>query len=93
MIVDEVQSGFGRTGKYFAIEHTPEIVPDIMVIAKGIANGLPLSGIVSRKELMDTQTVGSMGGTYAGNAVACAAGVACATIMAREDILGNVERR
>lgn len=64
-IADEVQSGFGRTGKYFAIEHAPNVVPDIMVMAKGIANGFPLSGIVSRKELMDKQAPGSMGGTCA----------------------------
>jgi acetylornithine/succinyldiaminopimelate/putrescine aminotransferase len=57
-----------------AIEHYPTVVPDILVIAKGIANGFPLSGIVSRKELMDLQPAGSMGGTYAGNAVSCAAG-------------------
>ncbi|EWC44607.1 hypothetical protein DRE_06596 [Drechslerella stenobrocha 248] len=92
LILDEVQSGFGRTGKYFAAEHW-RVRPDIMVMAKGIANGLPLSGIVSRKELMDRQTPGSMGGTYAGNAVACAAGVACAQVMREERVLENVEER
>jgi len=60
LIADEVQSGFGRTGKYFAIEHFPGVVPDILIMAKGIANGFPLSGIVSRKELMDLQRPGSM---------------------------------
>lgn len=61
LIADEVQSGFGRTGKYFAVEHY-DVRPDILVMAKGIANGFPLSGIVSRKELMDRQGLGSMVG-------------------------------
>ncbi len=93
LIIDEVQTGFGRTGKYFAIEHYPTVKPDIMVIAKGIANGFPLSGIVSRKELMDRQAPGSMGGTYAGNAVSCAAGVACAEVMQEDKVLDNVNAR
>eukprot|EP01113_Clastostelium_recurvatum_P024464 TRINITY_DN2920_c0_g2_i1.p1 TRINITY_DN2920_c0_g2~~TRINITY_DN2920_c0_g2_i1.p1 ORF type:complete len:360 (+),score=76.45 TRINITY_DN2920_c0_g2_i1:522-1601(+) len=93
LILDEVQSGFGRTGKYFAVEHYKPVVPDIMVMAKGIANGFPLSGIVSRKELMDKQKPGSMGGTYAGNAVACAAAVAVADAFKEERILENVERQ
>ncbi|KAM0790489.1 hypothetical protein ACM66B_003363 [Microbotryomycetes sp. NB124-2] len=93
LIIDEVQTGFGRTGKYFAIEHYPQVRPDIMVMAKGIANGFPLSGIVSRKELMDKQKPGSMGGTYAGNAVSCAAGIACAEVMKDENVLDNVKER
>lgn len=64
-----------------------------MVMAKGIANGFPLSGIVSRKDLMDKQKPGSMGGTYAGNAVSCAAGIACAEIMQEERVLDNVAER
>ncbi|KAF8514152.1 pyridoxal phosphate-dependent transferase [Gautieria morchelliformis] len=92
LIIDEVQSGFGRTGKYFAIEHS-KVRPDIMVMAKGIANGFPLSGIVSSKALTDTQAPGSVGGTYAGNAVSCAAGVACAEVMQEENILANVQAR
>ncbi|KAI4144036.1 MAG: hypothetical protein L6R39_004342 [Caloplaca ligustica] len=91
-IADEVQSGFGRTGKMFAIEHWG-VRPDILVMAKGIANGFPLSGIVSRKELMDMQNPGSMGGTYAGNAVSCAAGVAVAKAFREEGILENVAAR
>ena len=59
LIFDEVQSGFGRTGKYFASEHFG-VRPDIMTMAKGIANGFPLSGIVSRKELFDRQKPGTM---------------------------------
>jgi len=92
LIIDEVQSGFGRTGKYFAIEYSG-VRPDILVMAKGIANGFPLSGIVSRKELTDKQAPGSVGGTYAGNAVSCAAGVACAEVMQDENILANVNAR
>ncbi|KAL9584243.1 MAG: hypothetical protein Q9212_002247 [Teloschistes hypoglaucus] len=92
LVADEVQSGFGRTGKMFAIEHWG-VRPDILIMAKGIANGFPLSAIVSRKELMDMQPPGSMGGTYAGNAVSCAAGVAVAKAFEDERILENVNAR
>ncbi|KAF2430471.1 4-aminobutyrate aminotransferase [Tothia fuscella] len=92
LVADEVQCGFGRTGKMFAIEHW-NVRPDILIMAKGIANGFPLSGIVSRKELMDMQKPGSMGGTYAGNAVSCAAGVAVAKAFKDEKILDNVTAR
>jgi 4-aminobutyrate aminotransferase len=60
LVVDEVQTGFGRTGKMFATEHTADLKPDVMVFAKGLANGFPLSGVVSRKDLMDQQEVGSI---------------------------------
>ncbi|ODQ52861.1 hypothetical protein SAICODRAFT_7469 [Saitoella complicata NRRL Y-17804] len=92
LILDEVQSGFGRTGKMFAVEHYG-VRPDVMVMAKGIANGFPISGIVSRKELMDLQPPGSMGGTYAGNAVACAAGLAVLDAFKEEKVLDNVAAR
>ncbi|KAH7410589.1 4-aminobutyrate aminotransferase [Cadophora sp. MPI-SDFR-AT-0126] len=92
LVLDEVQCGFGRTGKMFAVEHYG-VRPDIMVMAKGIANGFPLSAIASRKELMDRQKPGSMGGTYAGNAVSCAAGVAVLQAFKEEKILQNVEAR
>lgn len=92
LVADEVQSGYGRTGKMFAIEHWG-VRPDILIMAKGIANGFPLSGIASRKELMDLQKPGSMGGTYAGNAVSCAAGVAVAKAFEDEKILENVNAR
>jgi 4-aminobutyrate aminotransferase len=92
MVADEVQCGYGRTGKLFAIEHYG-VRPDILVMAKGIANGFPLSGIVSRKELMDMQKPGSMGGTYGGNAVACAAAVAVLKAFKEEKILENVNAR
>ena len=92
LVADEVQTGFGRTGKMFAVEHW-DVRPDVLIMAKGIANGLPLSAIVSRKELMDMQKPGSMGGTYAGNAVSCAAGVAVAKAFQEERILENVNAR
>jgi len=88
LIADEIQSGFGRTGKFFAIEHF-DIQPDIMVMAKGLASGLPLSGIASRKELMDRWETGSHGGTYGGNAVACAAAVATIRVLREEKLVEN----
>lgn len=92
LIVDEVQSGFCRTGTNFFIEQSG-VKPDILTIAKGIANGFPLSGIVSRRELTDKLKPGSMGGTYAGNAVSCAAGIAVAEVLEEEKILDNVNAR
>lgn len=92
LICDEVQSGFGRTGKMFAVEHF-DIVPDIMVMAKGIASGYPLSAIVSRRELMDQQPSGSMGGTYAGNAISCAAAKATLQVFEEENLLENCNAR
>jgi 4-aminobutyrate aminotransferase len=91
LIADEVQSGFGRTGRWFAIEHFG-VVPDIMVIAKGLASGLPLSGIVARRELMDKWIPGSHGGTYGGNALACAAAVATIQVIKAENLLENAVR-
>jgi 4-aminobutyrate aminotransferase/(S)-3-amino-2-methylpropionate transaminase len=73
-IADEVQTGFGRTGKMFAIEHF-EVAPDLMTMAKSIAGGLPLSAITGRAEVMDHTHVGGLGGTYAGNPLACRAGL------------------
>jgi 4-aminobutyrate aminotransferase len=92
LIFDEVQSGFGRAGKWFALEHFG-VVPDIITAAKGIASGLPLSGVFSRLELMKKWDVGSHGGTYGGNAVACAAGVATIRAMRDEKMLDNANER
>jgi len=92
LIFDEVQSGFGRTGKWFALEHFG-VVPDIMTVAKGIASGLPLSGVFSRLDLMKKWDVGSHGGTYGGNAVACAAGVATIRAIREEKMLENATER
>ncbi|KAI0744250.1 pyridoxal phosphate-dependent transferase [Daedaleopsis nitida] len=92
LIIDEVQSGFGRTGKNYSIEYSG-VRPDILITAKGLANGFPLSALISRKELTDKLKPGSMGGTYAGNAVSCAAAVAAAEVMQEEKILDNVNAR
>ena len=75
LIADEVQSGFGRTGKWFGFNHF-DVEPDIVTIAKGLASGLPLSGVMARMELMEKWIPGSHGGTYGGHAVAAAAAAA-----------------
>jgi len=92
LIFDEVQSGFGRTGKWFALEHF-EVVPDIITAAKGIASGMPLSGVFASTDLMLKLDVGSIGGTYGGNAVACVAGVATIRAMREENMLENATER
>jgi len=92
LIVDEVQTGFGRTGEYFAINHY-NVIPDIIVFAKGIASGFPLSGMVSRRDLTSKQPPGSMGGTFAGNAVSCAAALATLRIFKEENLLQIVNQR
>jgi 4-aminobutyrate aminotransferase/(S)-3-amino-2-methylpropionate transaminase len=83
IIVDEIQTGFGRTGKFFAIEHSG-VQPDLITVAKSIAAGLPLSGVIGRAEVMDAPAPGGLGGTYAGNPVACAAGLAVLDVMRDE---------
>lgn len=92
LVIDEIQTGFCRTGKTFAIEHSG-VRPDLLVYAKGFANGMPISGIVSRKEVMAAMPAGSLGGTYSGNVVACAAALATTTYMRTHDVLGNVQAR
>jgi 4-aminobutyrate aminotransferase len=87
-IADEVQSGFGRTGKWFALEHYG-IEPDIIVMAKGMASGFPLSGIAARSELMEKWIPGSHGGTYGGNAVSCAAASTTIQVMREERLIEN----
>jgi len=83
LIVDEIQTGFGRTGKFFAIEHSG-VEPDLMTVAKSLAAGFPLSGVVGKAEIMDAPAPGGLGGTYAGNPIACAAGLAVLDIMRDE---------
>ncbi len=92
LIADEVQSGFGRTGKFFAFEHYG-IVPDIMAVAKGIASGLPLSGVITRSDLAAKWLPGSHGGTYGGNAVACAAAIATLKVIQEEGLVQNAQVR
>jgi 4-aminobutyrate aminotransferase len=86
LVADEVQTGFGRTGKWFAVEHSG-VVPDVLVMAKGIASGLPLAGLASRRELMERWPPGSHGGTFGGNVVACAAAVATLDVMVEEGLI------
>lgn len=88
LIIDEIQSGFGRTGRWFAHEHF-DVRPDILVVAKGIASGLPLSGVFSSLELMEKWLPGSHGGTYGGNVVSAAAAVATIQTIREENLLEN----
>lgn len=91
-IADEVQSGFGRTGKMFAVEHY-DIEPDIICMAKGIASGFPFAALGTRRELDDKWPTGSHGGTYGGNAMGCAAALATIEIMSDPAFLENVNAR
>lgn len=75
LIIDEIQSGFGRTGERFAFSRLG-IEPDLLLLGKSIAGGVPLGAVVGRKTLMDTLPKGGLGGTYSGNPIACAAGLA-----------------
>jgi 4-aminobutyrate aminotransferase len=90
LVADEVQSGFGRTGKFFAVEHF-DVVPDILIMAKGLASGFPLSGVAAPRALMDKWLVGTHGGTYGGNAVACAAAEATVRVI-RAGLVDNAAR-
>jgi len=92
LIADEVQSGYGRTGKMFACEHTG-VVPDIMTLAKSIASGLPLSAVVASSKLMDQWEPAAHGSTFGGNPVSCAAGVATLEVFQREGILANATEK
>jgi 4-aminobutyrate aminotransferase / (S)-3-amino-2-methylpropionate transaminase / 5-aminovalerate transaminase len=83
LIADEIQTGFGRTGKFFAVEHSG-VTPDLVTVAKSLAAGFPLSAVVGRAEVMDAPAPGGLGGTYAGNPVACAAGLAVMDVMRDE---------
>ncbi len=86
LIADEVQTGFARTGKLFGIEHTG-VEPDLVTIAKSLAGGFPLSGVLGRAHLMDAVEPGGLGGTYGGNPVACAAALAVLDIIDEEKLL------
>ena len=86
LVADEVQTGFGRTGKMFAMEHF-RVEPDLMCVAKSIAAGLPLSGVIGKASVMNAPHVGAIGGTYIGNPVALAAALAVVDIFAEEDLV------
>jgi 4-aminobutyrate aminotransferase len=89
LIADEVQTGFGRTGRFWGHEHAEGVTPDILVTAKGLASGFPLSGIAAGEELMAKAWPGSQGGTYGGNAVACAAALATLDVIEEEGLVAN----
>ena len=88
LIADEVQSGFCRTGDWFACDHEG-VVPDLVTTAKGIAGGMPLAAVTGRAEVMDAVHVGGLGGTYGGNPVACAAALASIEAMEEDDLAGR----
>jgi len=85
IIADEIQSGFGRTGKLFASEHY-DLVPDIIVTAKSLAGGLPLAAITGRAEVLEAGQVGGLGGTYGGNPLSCAAALAVLDVMEQDQL-------
>ncbi|UOQ92289.1 4-aminobutyrate--2-oxoglutarate transaminase [Halobacillus shinanisalinarum] len=90
-VADEIQTGFGRTGKLFGIEHF-NVTPDLMTVSKSLAAGLPLSGVVGRTEILNAANPGELGGTYAGNPVACAAALAVIDAIQEEDLLAKSEK-
>jgi 4-aminobutyrate aminotransferase/(S)-3-amino-2-methylpropionate transaminase len=91
LVADEIQSGFCRTGAWFASEHEG-VVPDLITMAKGIAGGMPLAAVTGRAELMDAVHAGGLGGTYGGNPVACAAALATIDVMRTRDLAGAANR-
>ncbi len=91
LIADEIQTGFARTGKMFAIEHSG-VVPDLIAIAKSLAGGFPLSGVIGRANIMDAVAPGGLGGTYAGNPVACAAALAVLDVIDEERLLERAQK-
>jgi 4-aminobutyrate aminotransferase/(S)-3-amino-2-methylpropionate transaminase len=91
LVADEIQTGFGRTGDWFACEHEG-VVPDLITTAKGIAGGLPLAGVTGRAEIMDSVHLGGLGGTFGGNPVACAAALAAIRTLEELDLVGAARR-
>lgn len=90
LVLDEIQTGFGRTGRFWGHEHAG-VRPDVITTAKGLASGFPLSGIAASRELMARALPGTQGGTYGGNAVACAAAVATLDVIRDERLVENSE--
>ena len=88
MVADEIQTGFGRTGNMFAMEHFG-VAPDLSCVGKSMGGGLPLSGIVGRADIIDSVPPGGLGGTFGGNPVACAAALAVLDVIAEENLLEN----
>jgi 4-aminobutyrate aminotransferase / (S)-3-amino-2-methylpropionate transaminase / 5-aminovalerate transaminase len=88
LIADEVQTGFGRTGKMFAMEHY-DVEPDLVCVAKSLAGGFPLSGVIGRASIMDAAEPGGLGGTYAGNPLSCAAALAVLDVFEQENLVAR----
>jgi len=91
LIVDEIQTGFARTGKMFCAEYAG-VEADLMTVAKGMANGFPIAAVVGKAEIMDAPLPGGLGGTYAGSPLGCAAGLAMIDVIAEEDLVGAASR-
>lgn len=91
MIADEVQTGFGRTGQMFAVEHAG-VIPDIMVLAKSLGGGMPLGAVVGKAEIMDAPGVGGIGGTFGGNPVACRAALAVLDLFERDNLVDRARQ-
>ncbi len=91
-IADEIQTGFGRTGRMFAVEHAG-VEPDLITIAKSLAGGFPLSGVIGRAEIMDSVAPGGLGGTFAGSPVSCAAALAVLDVFRDEHLLARAEKQ
>ena len=90
LIADEIQSGFGRTGRMFAIEHAG-IEPDLITVAKSVAGGVPLSAVIGKADIMDSPGPGGLGGTFAGSPLGCAAGLAVLEVMREEQLLQRAQ--
>jgi 4-aminobutyrate aminotransferase/(S)-3-amino-2-methylpropionate transaminase len=88
LIADEIQAGFGRTGTWFAVEHSG-VVPDLITVAKSMAGGYPIAGVIGRADIMDAMAPGGLGGTYGGNPVACAAALAAIDAIETEGLLAR----
>lgn len=91
LIADEIQSGFGRTGRMFAIEHSG-VEPDLVTVAKSLAGGLPLSGVIGRAAIIDSVEPGGLGGTYGGSPIGCAAALAVLDVIKEEGLLASADR-
>ncbi len=89
LVMDEVQTGYGRTGRFWGHQHTDGLTPDILITAKGLASGFPLSAIAAPEAIMSEALPGSQGGTYGGNAVACAAALATLDVIEDENLVAN----
>ncbi|WP_406944877.1 4-aminobutyrate--2-oxoglutarate transaminase [Halobacillus sp. SY10] len=84
-VADEIQTGFGRTGKYFAIDHS-DVVPDLITVSKSLGAGTPISGVIGRSEVMDASGPGELGGTYSGNPLGCRAAIAAIDVIENEGL-------